>query len=111
MLALKLSNSGVDLGPPEPEPTVEDWPDIPCHCRECLPCSHPCCDNPVVRAGRCCDPSNLGHCLQPYEVGQFYSVKEPVVYRSCSYYRVSPKRGEVWKLCPKSRNVVLAEIR
>ena len=38
-----------------------------CHCPSCLPCSAPCCDNPAVRSGRCCDPSSLGSCLQPLE--------------------------------------------
>lgn len=64
---LQLIHSGNDRGSPEAQP-VEDWPDIPCHCQLCLPCSSPCCENPAVRAGRCCDPRTLGHCLQPYEV-------------------------------------------
>ena len=38
-----------------------------CHCRLCLPCMKLCCDNPVVRSGKCCDPTTLGFCLQPFE--------------------------------------------
>ena len=41
---------------------------VPCHCDQCMPCSGPCCENPAVRAGRCCDPATLGSCLQPLEV-------------------------------------------
>ena len=41
---------------------------IPCHCVKCQPCRGPCCDNPAVRAGKCCDPNTLGRCLQPFEV-------------------------------------------
>ena len=50
--------------PPERE---ERW-SIPCHCPQCRPCSHVCCENPAVRAGQCCDPRTLGRCLQPYQV-------------------------------------------
>jgi len=40
---------------------------IPCHCVQCLPCSELCCNNPAVRAGKCCDQRTLGHCLQPFQ--------------------------------------------
>ena len=46
---------------------------IKCHCVKCIPCKLPCCENPAVRAGKCCDPSTLGGCLQPYEVSEIIS--------------------------------------
>ena len=46
---------------------------IPCHCVKCVPCLLPCCHNPAVRAGKCCDPETLGHCLQPFEVSSVFS--------------------------------------
>ena len=42
-----------------------------CHCRVCQPCTKPCCENSAVRTGRCCDPSTLGSCLQPYQAQCF----------------------------------------
>ena len=38
-----------------------------CHCEMCMQCLKPCCNNPAVRSGKCCDPTTLGFCLQPYE--------------------------------------------
>ena len=59
--------------PKDPETTKEAPKyQIPCHCVQCVPCLLPCCHNPAVRAGKCCDPHTLGHCLQPFEVS-FYS--------------------------------------
>ena len=46
---------------------------IPCHCVKCVPCLLPCCHNAAVRAGKCCDPETLGHCLQPFEVSSVFS--------------------------------------
>ena len=58
--------------PKDPE-TTKKAPryQIPCHCVQCVPCLLPCCHNPAVRAGKCCDPNTLGHCLQPFEVSSF----------------------------------------
>ena len=58
--------------PKDPE-TTKKAPryQIPCHCVQCVPCLLPCCHNPAVRAGKCCDPETLGHCLQPFEVSSF----------------------------------------
>ena len=70
---------------------------IPCHCVKCLPCTSLCCDNPPVRSGRCCDPSTLGQCLQPYQVtilqtGHYklsHYISQPQCYAPCCHPTVS----------------------
>lgn len=70
---------------------------IPCHCVKCLPCVSLCCDNPPVRAGRCCDPSTLGQCLQPYQVIVLQNdhhklsryILQPQCYAPCCHPTVS----------------------
>ena len=71
--------------PKDPETTKEAPKyQIPCHCVQCVPCLLPCCHNPAVRAGKCCDPHTLGHCLQPFEVS-FYSQIYHTVNRLLSF--------------------------
>merc|ERR1719153_131768 len=59
----------------------------PCHCRECQPCPHACCENMAVRSGLCCDPTTLGRCLQPYQTE---------CYAPCCHHSVQLRENYRW---------------
>ena len=68
---------------------------VSCHCDQCMPCSGPCCENPAVRAGRCCDPATLGSCLQPLEV-RFIIIKLRRNFYECECPSVRPFQTFEW---------------
>ena len=67
----------------------------PCHCRECQPCPHACCENMAVRTGLCCDPTTLGRCLQPYQTECYAPCCHPSVQLRDDYRWVGGELSKV----------------